>query len=172
MKHFSLLKPALIALAACASLPGVATAEEPVPNCFIIVDREGMETEFFGAAIRFITDESTGERTAVASADMPDYQFSASWPMSNIAEIRSEYREMTGIAEATAEASVQIGYDGVAISIKGAKPGSIVRIFDAAGRAVATRTLSSEACTISPASLSRGVYIVELNGKTIKIAKK
>lgn len=58
------------------------------------------------------------------------------------------------------------------LRVSGAEPGSTLRIFNASGSMVSSMRLDSDSCSYSLASLPAGIYIAEIGGLTLKIAKK
>lgn len=173
MRHKFIRRAAPVLGAILAALGAIA--EEPAPNCFVVVDRKGVETEFFGAVMDMTLDTKTGTHTVIATEHTPDYDADFIWSIKDIKEIRNEYRKFNaGIdaVEADAETGTDIVYADGGITVRGARAGAVLRIFDMRGRQVASKELTMEKAALSVASLGSGIYVAEIDGVTLKIVKK
>lgn len=169
-----ILRALAAAVIGLVSLTGHAWSlpEGPDPNCFVFVDLNGVETEFFGNRVVCETGDD-GVQTLRASAQMEGYTVDLSFPLASIAQIKNEYRDMSGIvAPIVPTEGVDLAFGAGTIRVSGAKAGSQLRVYGTQGTLVATHRLEAESCAYSVASLPAGVYVVELNGVTLKIAKK
>lgn len=175
MKHFIRATLAATLLVCCLSgayAQSDAGSETPSPNCFVFVDRNGVETEFFGDYFTFETS-TEGTRTIHAVASTDGYTVNITFPSDDIVKIKNEYREMAGIvAPELADPEAELSFSAGTIRVNGAKPGSTLRIFNSAGSLVTSMRLDAGSCVYPLGSLPSGMYIAEIGGLTLKIAKK
>lgn len=141
----------LCAVAPTAYASGYRSAVvEKTDGSTAIIDLEPeMTTRFDGDMLTFT---GTGTSVEIPKSDLVSITFS----------------ETTGITDITASPSLTDG----AISFTGLPAGSIIAVFDTAGRCLSsTRTTGGDGC-LSLNSLPAGVYIVSVNGFSYKISVK
>lgn len=163
----------LAAVAFVAAAHSAVADDEPAePNCYVFVDRNGMETAFFGARIDLNLDAKNGKRMIVASAHTVDYHADFIWDSEDVKEIRREYRNFDAglvLPMDAGERKPLVGYVDGTITAKSARVGAVLRVFNMAGDQVASQRLASEEAALNVAALPAGVYVVEVEGITIKI---
>lgn len=173
MKH--LILRVFAALALSVSTLGASAQSESEgsdPNCFVFVDINGVETEFFGNRV-YCETTADGSRVVRAVAQTDDYSVDLTFPMKSLSWIKNEYREKAGIVLSIVSGqSTEMKFDAGVIRISGVKGGAQLLVYNAAGKLVASNKVEAESSAFSLDSLPAGVYIAKLNDVTLKIAKK
>lgn len=83
----------------------------------------------------------------------------------------SEDEDVSGIDNVSGNES-SFSIDGGVLMLSGFREGSVVRIFTMGGMMVHSETLDGGSCTYCMSALSPGIYLVNINDKTFKIAKE
>lgn len=168
-------KSLLVAGLGLMALAFSARADEPTPNCTVVVDKNGVETEFYGTTLEFFTD-ANGRRMAHTDIrfELEEYKLDAEWPVEDLKQIKIEYRDFdAGIVNPIVPANgAELNYANGLITVKGAKEGDTLRIYSMSGILIASHKLTDEVRAFSLSSLPAGVYIAHIAGVTVKISKK
>ena len=95
-----------------------------------------------------------------------------SYPLSDVVKFTfKDADETTGI-DNTSVGEASFAFDGGSVVVSGLKAGSNARVFATDGTTLHSEEVSGDSWSYSLSSLPSGVYIVSINGKTFKIAKK
>ena len=97
----------------------------------------------------------------------------ATYPLSDVLMFTFEETESeaTGLSLLPAD-ETSLALEGGAIVVTGLKEGSTAKVYTIGGIMVNSEKVDGGTWTYSLSSLSSGVYIISINGKTFKIAKK
>ena len=126
-----------------------------------------------GSKVTFLLSE----RPAVTFSDgyllITSDDADASYPLSDVVKFTfgDVDEENTGIDSLPVDETT-FGYDGGAIVVTGLKPGSTAKVYTIGGMMVHSESISDGSWTYPLSSLSSGIYIININGKSFKISKK
>ena len=126
-----------------------------------------------GSKVTFLLSE----RPAVTFSDgyllITSDDADASYPLSDV--IKFTFGDIddedTGIDSLPVDETT-FGYDGGAIVVTGLNSGSTAKVYTIGGMMVHSESISDGSWTYSLSSLSSGIYIININGKSFKISKK
>lgn len=110
-----------------------------------------------------------GDNQLVVTTKYLEVEF---YDLNEIRKITYLFNDGSGINDVVAETAM-IKFKGDVIEFTAFEKGSNILVYAANGMLLMKRTVSDSGdCTLSLSSLSQGVYVVNVNGKTFKIVKK
>lgn len=146
-------------------------------------DEEAYSTD--SVATSLIVHTKDGSQVAFLLSERPKVSFSdgyllitsseadATYPLSDVLMFTFEEieSEATGLSLLPAD-ETSFALEGGAIVVTGLKEGSTAKVYTIGGIMIHSEKVDGGTWTYSLSSLSSGVYIISINGKTFKIAKK
>ena len=148
-------------------------------------DSANDENSADSVATSLIVHTKDGSQVAFLLSERPKVSFSdgyllissseadATYPLSDVLMFTFEEieSEATGLSLLPADEN-SFALEGGAIVVTGLKEGSTAKVYTIGGITIHSEKVDGGTWTYSLSSLSSGVYIISINGKTFKIAKK